>query len=45
MFFGFGINEENQYIKQFDASEFDCSAFDEFIVTVLTIYVVYIHMV
>ena len=29
MFFGFGINEENQYIKQFDASEFDCIVFDE----------------
>jgi hypothetical protein len=28
-FFGFGVNEENTFIKQFDSSEYNCIIFDE----------------
>ena len=28
-FFGFGVNEENSFIKQFDSTDYDCIIFDE----------------
>ena len=28
-FFGFGVNEENNFVKQFDATEYNCIIFDE----------------
>ena len=27
-FFGFGVNEENNFMKQFDSSDYDCIIFD-----------------
>ena len=28
-FFGFGVNEDNNFIKQFDSTEYNCIIFDE----------------